>query len=260
MADVQILWNILQQEAASQQRQNPLLEKFFQSCILQHDSLISAISYVLAKKLQTDFLSSDHLYTLFHEHYQADSRLAEYLCADLDAVLLRDSACHHFYQAFCFYKGFHALATYRVMHALWQQDKTVLALQLQQRMSSVFDVDIHPATQIGCGIMLDHATGIVIGETAVVGNHVSLMQGVTLGGTGKAGGDRHPKIRDGVLISVGAIILGNIEVGEGAQVAAGSVVLKAVPAHAIVAGVPAEIVGKAASATPALAMDHRITS
>jgi len=259
MTEMQTLWNTLRQEAEWQQQQNPLLENFFQSCILQHDSLISAISYVLAKKLQTDFLSSDRLYTLFHEYYQADPGLAEYLCADLDAVLMRDSACHHFYQAFCFYKGFHALATYRVMHALWQEGKTVLALQLQQRMSSVFDVDIHPATQIGTGIMLDHATGIVIGETAVVGNHVSLMQGVTLGGTGKAGGDRHPKIRDGVLISVGAVILGNIEVGEGAQVAAGSVVLKAVPAHAIVAGVPAEVVGKANSATPALTMDHRIT-
>lgn len=259
MTDVKTLWNTLQQEATLQQQQDSLLKNFFQSCILQHDSLISATSYVLAHKLQTDFLSADTLYTLFHEYYQADPRLAEYLCADLDAALMRDSACRHFYQAFCFYKGFHALATYRVMHALWQQDKKVLALQLQQRMSSVFDVDIHPATQIGCGIMLDHATGIVMGETAVVGNHVSLMQGVTLGGTGKEGGDRHPKIRDGVLISVGAVILGNIEVGEGAQIAAGSVVLKAVPAHTIVAGVPAEVVGKAASATPALLMDHRIT-
>jgi len=259
MTDVQTLWNTLRQEAKWQQQQDPLLESFFQSCILQHDSLISAVSYLLAHKLCTDFLSSDDLYKLFHEHYQADFQLTECLCADLDAALTRDSACHHLYQAFCFYKGFHALATYRVMHALWQQDKTVLALQLQQRMSSIFDVDIHPATQIGSGIMLDHATGIVIGETAIVGNNVSLMQGVTLGGTGKAGGDRHPKVRDGVLISVGATVLGNIEVGEGAQIAAGSVVLKPVPAHTMIAGVPAEIVGKAASATPALTMDHRIT-
>jgi len=260
MVDIQNLWHTLRQEAESQRQQDPLMEKFFQTCILQHDSLISATSYLLAKKLQTDFLSSTSLYALFYEHYQADPRLAEYLCADLDAAIVRDCACHHAYQAFCFYKGFHALATYRVMHALWQQGRKVLALQLQQRMSAVFDVDIHPATQIGIGIMLDHATGIVIGETAVIGNYVSLMQGVTLGGTGKAGGDRHPKIRDGVLISVGATILGNIEIGEGAQIAAGSVVLKAVPAHTMVAGVPAEVVGKAASATPALTMDHRITS
>lgn len=259
MSDAQTLWQTLRKEAEWQHQQDSLLANFFQSCILQHDSLISAISYVLAHKLQTDFLSSETLYPLFHAHYQADPQLAESLCADLDAVMQRDSACHHLYQVFCFYKGFHALATYRVMHILWQEKKKVLALQLQQRVSSIFDVDIHPAARLGRGVMLDHATGIVIGETAVVGNHVSLMQGVTLGGTGKAGGDRHPKIRDGVLISVGAVILGNIEVGEGAQVAAGSIVLKAVPAHAIVAGVPAEVVGKAACATPALAMDHRIT-
>src|SRR5688572_2786895 len=139
MTDVQILWNTLRQEAEQQRGQDPLLENFFQSCILRHDSLISAISDVLAHKLQTDFLSSDQLYDLFHRHYQANPFLAGYLCADLDAIMTRDSACHHLYQAFCFYKGFHALATYRVMHALWQEGKTVLALQLQQRMSSVFD-------------------------------------------------------------------------------------------------------------------------
>src|SRR5690606_38081235 len=258
MTDERTLWSTLRQEAELQQQQDPLLKHFFQSCILQQDSLRSAISYLLAHKLQTTFLSPDQLYSLSLQYYQADARLIEYLCADLNAILDRDSACHHLYQAFCFYKGFHALATYRVMHALWRENKTVLALQLQQRMATIFDVDIHPATRIGSGIMLDHATGIVIGETAIVGNHVSLMQGVTLGGTGKEGGDRHPQVRDGVLISVGATLLGNIEIGEGAQVAAGSVVLKPVPAHTVVAGVPADIVGKTINDKPALAMDHRI--
>lgn len=252
------LWNTLRQQAAQQRQIEPLLADFLDRCILQQDSMDGALAYLLSHKLYSESLGFDALYTLLQKNYRQHPPQIAALCADLDAVLNRDSACTAAYQVFCFYKGFHALAAYRCMHSLWHSQHQILALQLQQRISMVFGVDIHPAARIGQGIMLDHATGIVIGETAVIGNHVSIMQGVTLGGTGKESGDRHPKIRDGVLISVGATVLGNIEVGEGAQIAAGSVVLKAVPAHSIAAGVPAEITGKASSTTPALTMDHRI--
>ncbi|NND69077.1 MAG: serine O-acetyltransferase, partial [Halioglobus sp.] len=160
------------------------------------------------------------------------------------------------YVPFLYFKGFHALQTHRVAHCLWQNGRESLALFFQNRMSAEFGVDIHPAAQLGSGILLDHATGVVIGETAVVGNNVSILQSVTLGGTGKDEGDRHPKIGDGVLISAGAKILGNIRVGEGAKIGAGSVVLEDVPPHTTVAGVPAKIVGRPASDSPALDMDH----
>src|SRR5262245_13901031 len=152
MTDAKTLWHSLRQEVTLQQQQDPLLAKFFHDSILQHDSLIAAISYLLAQKLQTNFLPTQHLCALFKEYYLADSQLEKDLCADLDAIMTRDCACRQVYQAFCFYKGFHALATYRIMHALWQQQKTVMSLQLQQRMSAVFDVDIHPAARIGHSI------------------------------------------------------------------------------------------------------------
>jgi serine O-acetyltransferase len=157
---------------------------------------------------------------------------------------------------FLYFKGFHALQTHRIGHWLWNHGRESLALFFQNQMSVEFGVDIHPAARLGHGIMLDHATGVVIGETAVVGNNVSILQSVTLGGTGKDEGDRHPKIGDGVLISAGAKILGNIRVGDGAKVGAGSVVLENVPAHTTVAGVPARIVGRPSSDQPALEMDH----
>ena len=171
-------------------------------------------------------------------------------------MLERDSACHEIYIPFLYFKGFHALETQRVAHWLWHQGRESLALFFQNRMSVVYGVDIHPAAKLGRGIMLDHATGLVIGQTAVVGDNVSILQSVTLGGTGKDEGDRHPKIGNGVLISAGAKILGNIRVGEGAKVGAGSVVLDEVPPHTTVAGVPAKVVGKPTTQQPALEMDH----
>lgn len=178
--------------------------------------------------------------------------------ADLHAVSERDSACCSQVTPLLYFKGFHALQAYRVAHWLWQQGRKSLALFLQNRISAVFAVDIHPAARIGKGIMFDHATGIVIGETAVVGDMVSIMQSVTLGGTGKEAGDRHPKVSNGVLIGAGAKILGNITVGECAKVGAGSVVLKDVPARAVVAGVPAKIIGDNLCGQPAQEMDHHI--
>lgn len=249
-------WPTLRREALEQSKAEPLLADFFDQVILQHPSLEKAIAHLLAGKLQGAVQGFERLGTLFESVLVADPSIGNSLQRDLQAAFDRDCAACHLYQVFCFSKGFHGLATYRVMHALWLQGQRQTALLLQSRMSAVLDIDIHPAARIGDGIMLDHATGIVIGETAVVGNDVSIMQSVTLGGTGKESGDRHPKIGKGVLISVGAIILGNITVGDGAQIAAGSVVLEAVPPHTVVAGVPAKIVGKPHCQQPALNMDH----
>jgi len=175
---------------------------------------------------------------------------------DLNAILDRDSACHELYIPFLYFKGFQALQIHRIGHWLWAHNRQPLANFLQSQMSRHFGIDIHPAARFGHGIMLDHATGLVVGETAVVGNRVSILQSVTLGGTGKEDGDRHPKIGDGVLISAGAKILGNIHVGEGAKVGAGSVVLQDVPAHTTVAGVPAKVVARHEGVAPSLSMTH----
>ena len=178
--------------------------------------------------------------------------------ADLSAVFQRDPACHSYAQAFLFFKGFHALESYRVAHYLWTHRRQTMALFIQNRMSDLFAVDIHPAAKLGRGIMIDHATGVVIGETAVVGDDVSMLHGVTLGGTGKQDEDRHPKVGRGVLLSTGAKVLGNIHVGNCSRIAAGSVVLADVPPHMTVAGVPARVVGPAGCAEPARSMDQSI--
>jgi len=251
------IWQRLYQEALQISESEPLLQDFLQQTILQHSSLNNCLATILASKLHNNFLTYEELLSVFKDTLQPHET-QQALSNDLMAVYNRDSACQSYYQALCFYKGFHAISAYRAAHALWVKDQKQFAYLLQNRISVVMQVDIHPAAQMGSGIMFDHATGIVIGETATVGNNVSIMQSVTLGGTGKESGDRHPKIRDGVLISVGAKILGNIEVGEGAQVAAGSVVLKAVAPHTIVAGVPAKEVGKPCGEQPALLMEHKI--
>lgn len=178
--------------------------------------------------------------------------------ADIRAITERDPAATRFSEPLLYFKGFHALQTHRVAHWLWSEGRRELALFLQSRASEVFGVDIHPAARIGKGILVDHATGVVVGETAVVEDNVSILHEVTLGGTGKDCGDRHPKVRHGVLIGAGAKILGNVEVGEGAKIGAGSVVLEDVPAHATVAGVPAKVVGIAEGDEPARTMDHRL--
>jgi serine O-acetyltransferase len=253
-----VLWRNIKTEAQAQEKHEPLLSGFFQQSILTQASFEAAISFTLAQKLQNEVITAEGLRALFQKTLLMTPALMNAIAADIVAIKQRDCACNYYYQALCFFKGFHALATYRIMHELWLQNHRPLALHLQNRVSAILAVDIHPAAQIGQGVMLDHATGIVIGETAVVGNNVSIMQAVTLGGTGKESGDRHPKIGNDVLISVGATVLGNISIGEGAQIAAGSVVLDAVAPHTLVAGVPAKTVGKAHSAQPALIMDHTI--
>ena len=252
------IWQRIREETRIAVADEPILASFMHATILHHDRLECALSFHLANQLDSPSASSMMLREVFLEAFESDPSIGVAIRADLTAVLERDSACHEYHLPFLYFKGFHALQTHRVAHWLWREGRHSLALFFQSRMSQKFGVDIHPAARFGNGIMLDHATGLVVGETAVVGNRVSILQSVTLGGTGKEDGDRHPKIGDGVLISAGAKILGNIVVGEGAKIGAGSVVLKAVPPHTTVAGVPAKVVGVPGSDNPALDMDHGI--
>ena len=258
LASVDPVWERLRAEAEATTEREPELAGFIHATILKHERLESALSYHMARKLGGEDLSPLMVRETFEDAMAADRGIGEAIRSDLAAVLERDPACHAYVDAFLYYKGFHALECYRVAHWLWQEGRRAMALFFQNRMSELFAVDIHPAAKMGRGIMIDHATGVVIGETAVVEDDVSIMQDVTLGGTGKEGGDRHPKIRRGVLLSLGAKILGNIEIGEYARVGAGSVVLKPVPAHCTAVGVPAKLVNCKCADRPSHAMDHLI--
>ena len=251
----QTLWQQIIREAKAATTAEPVLADFFRATILDHDSLGEALSHHLANKLGSDEAPAAMLRSIMQRAFSTPE-IINAVASDIAATVDRDSACNQYLTPFLYFKGFLALQAYRAAHQLWLEQRKSLALLLQYRISLTFAVDIHPAACIGSGLLLDHATGLVIGETAVVDDCVSIMQSVTLGGTGKASGDRHPKIRKGVLIGPGAKILGNIEIGEGAMVAASSVVLKSVPAHAVVAGVPASVVGDARSEEPSQAMDH----
>lgn len=258
-AENDVLWHEIREEVKRTIQEEPVLATFLHSTILYHQSLECALSFHLAHKLDCPNASALLIREVIEEALNSDPSISKAMRCDLRAVRERDSACDSYSVPFLYFKGFHALQTHRVAHWLWKNNRKALALFFQNCVSTVFSVDIHPAAQIGHGILIDHATGVVIGETAVVGNNVSLMQSVTLGGTGKEEGDRHPKIGDGVLISAGAKILGNIRIGCGAKVGAGSVVLQEVPPHTTVAGVPAKIVGHPKSEHPALDMDHGIS-
>lgn len=236
----------------------PNLTSFLHSTILNHQHLEDAVSYHIAGKLDAPSLPAMLLREVITEAFMQDPNIGFAVREDICAVRDRDPAVDCCLVPFLFLKGVHALISYRVAHWLWRNDRRVLALHLQNRISEVFAVDIHPAARLGKGILIDHATSVVIGETAVVGNNVSMLHEVTLGGTGKDIGDRHPKVREGVLIGAGAKVLGNVEVGEGARIGAGSVVLDDVPAHTTVAGVPAKIVGHNKIEQPALAMCHQL--
>lgn len=253
------LWPSLQAEAEQLAKDEPILASYFNTTILRHDSLSSALSFLLASKLDSISIPAMVLREVFEEAMtDPTSGIVECIEKDILSIKERDAACDCLVTPLLFFKGFHALQTYRVANWLWKHNRKSLALYLQGQMSMVFSVDIHPASTIGSGIMLDHATGLVVGETCIIEDNVSILQSVTLGGTGKETGDRHPKIRSGVLIGAGAKILGNIEVGEGAKVGAGSVVLEAVAAHTTVAGVPAKVVGRNTEKEPARVMDHNI--
>jgi serine O-acetyltransferase len=250
------VWDRIRKETEAEVAKEPILASFLYSTILNHSTLEAALSFHLAHMLDSATAPALLLREVIEGAFNSCSSIGEAIRADLLAVEERDSACNSLYVPFIYFKGFHALQAQRVAHCLWNDSRQSLALFFQNRVSTQFAVDIHPAARIGKGIMLDHATGVVIGETAVVGNNVSILQSVTLGGTGKEEGDRHPKVGDGVLISAGAKILGNIRIGEGAKVGAGSVVLEEVPPHTTVAGVPAKVVGRPTSDAPALDMDH----
>jgi serine O-acetyltransferase len=252
------LWNAMRDQGKELAAREPALASFVHATILKHEKLEDALSYHLAKKVGGEDLSPMLTREIFDEAIRAEPSIAEAVRADLSAVFERDPACRSYVEAFLFYKGFHALECYRIAHWLWAQQREGMALFFQSRMSELFDVDIHPAARLGRGIMIDHATGVVIGETAVVEDDVSMLHGVTLGGTGKEEGDRHPKIRRGVLLSMGVKVLGNIEIGEYSRIGAGSVVLKSVPAHCTAVGVPAKLVNCSGCDRPSQEMDQFI--
>ena len=248
-------WDRIVDEAKSSLIREPLLSSLVHSSILHHRSLEQALSYRVAHKLSTVEMPEQMLREISDEAMQ-DGEISSCARADLVAVTERDPACNRFIQPLLFFKGFQAIQAYRVGHWLWRAGRKDMAYYFQSRISEVFSLDIHPAALIGRGIMIDHAHSIVIGETAVVGNNVSMLHSVTLGGTGKQDDDRHPKIGDGVLIGAGAKILGNIKVGHCSRIAAGSVVLHDIPPCKTVAGVPAKIVGTAGCDQPSVSMDQ----
>ncbi len=252
------LWETIRQEAEEDVRREPLLASFFYQIILNHKTFEDALSFHLASKLASVTLPAVGMRDLIDEALRMDPAIGQSARADITAVITRDPACKKSSTPLLFFKGYQALQSYRIAHYFWNVGRLSLALFLQSRGSEVFAVDIHPAARIGKGVLIDHATGVVIGETAVVEDNVSMLHEVTLGGTGKESGDRHPKVRAGVLISAGAKLLGNIEIGTGAKVGSGAVVLDNVEPHTTVVGVPALPVGHTKSATPALDMDHRI--
>lgn len=251
------IWAEAQADAEREAANEPVLASFLHVTICNHNSLEAALSFHLANKLSSPTLQAISLIELINEAFTNDA-VRDAVRTDLQAVRERDPACRGYLMPLLYFKGFQALQAHRVAHWLWEQGREPLAFMLQSRMADVFSVDIHPAAQIGSGILVDHATGLVIGETAVIEDNVSLLHEVTLGGTGKETGDRHPKIGKGVLIGAGAKILGNIRIGEGAKIGAGSVVLDPVDPHCTVAGVPARVVGRPTSDNPALEMNHRL--
>lgn len=252
------VWTRIREEANQAVLDEPLLGGLIHSSLLHHKSLERALAYRISLKLASGEMSEQILREIGEEAFSKDPEIGAAARADLVATLERDPASHRMIQPILFFKGFQALQAYRVGHWLWGQGRRDMAYFLQMRISEVFGIDIHPAARLGRGIMIDHAHSIVIGETAVVGNNVSMLHSVTLGGTGKEDGDRHPKVGNGVMIGAGAKILGNITVGACSRIAAGSVVLEDLPAKVTAAGVPARIVGEAGCSQPSVLMDQML--
>lgn len=253
------IWEQIRAEVEGELAREPALGEFLNSTILGRTGLEDALTWLLSHELAGPMVSQAELHAIFTDVHTRHPEIGEAARRDLDAIRERDPALETYHPALLFFKGFHSVQTYRIAHVLWNEQRHLAALLLQSRMSQVYGVDIHPAARIGAGLMIDHATSVVIGETAVIEDNVSILHEVTLGGTGKDTGDRHPKVRAGVLIGAGAKLLGNVEIGEGAKVGAGSVVLDDVTAHSTVAGVPAVEVGQTEDDMPALTMDHHLT-
>ena len=252
------VWVRVRREAEEVVKREPELATFIYSTVLHHDTLEAVVAYRLSERLDHPALSSELIRQAYKDLLEDNPSIGECFRADIVATLDRDPATHRLLEPVLYYKGFHAIQTQRLSHWLWSKGRRDFALYLQSRASAAFQCDIHPAARIGRGIFLDHATGVVVGETAVIDDDVSILHDVTLGGTGKEAGDRHPKIRYGVMIGAGAKILGNIEVGHCARIAAGSVLLKSVPNNVTVAGVPARVVGRAGCPEPSRTMDQML--
>lgn len=257
-ADIMAVWKALREEAARVAADEPTLVHLVDDVILSRDSAAAALGARLARRLAREDMPRDSLEPLLTGVFENHPHLVHSATRDLLAMFERDPACFSLLEPLLFFKGFLALTTYRVSHQLWRDQRRWLALYLQSIASEAFAVDIHPAARIGCGILLDHATSFVVGETAIIEDDVSILHEVTLGGTGKQTGDRHPIIRSGVLLGAGAKILGRVEIGTGAKVGAGSVVLADVPAHTTVAGVPAVVVGQSSEENPAIEMNQHL--
>lgn len=257
-ADSPEVWEWIRTEAERVADAEPQLRPLLQDVVLGQSGLGAALGVRLARKLAREDMTREELAPLLEGILDGEEHLVDSAARDLLAIVARDPACRSPLEPLLFFKGFMAISTYRVSHYLWTHGRRELALYFQSLASEVFAVDIHPAARIGCGILLDHATSFVVGETAIIEDNVSILHEVTLGGTGKESGDRHPIVRSGVLLGAGAKILGRVEIGEGAKVGAGSVVLNDVPPHTTVAGVPAQVVGVSGEDSPALEMDQTL--
>lgn len=257
-AGVPGVWEWVREEAERVAASEPQLRALLDDVIVKQPCLGTSLSERLARKLAREDMTRDELAPLLARILSENEHLVESAARDLRAIVERDPACQSPLEALLFYKGFLAISTYRVSHQLWSSGRRELALYFQSLASEVFSVDIHPAARIGCGILLDHATSFVVGETAIIEDNVSILHEVTLGGTGKQSGDRHPIVRSGVLLGAGAKILGRVDIGQGAKVGAGSVVLNDVAPHTTVAGVPAQVVGVSREESPAHEMDQSL--
>ncbi len=252
------LWQSICSEAKSSSLREPVLASFYYATILNHRSTAAALAFNLALRLDSATIPATLIREVCNQALQADANMRQAIEDDIDAYYSRDPACDQYSMPLLYFKGYQAIQGQRIAHWLWQNQRSAMALYFQHRIACEFDVDIHPAARIGRGIMLDHATGLVVGETAVIGDNVSMLHGVSLGGSGCCRGDRHPKIGSGVMIGAGAKLLGNIRIGDGAKIAAGSVVLQDVDPHTTVAGVPAEVVGSPLAEQPALSMNQSL--
>jgi serine O-acetyltransferase len=252
------VWTRIRREAETVALTEPELASFIYSSVLHHDTLETAVAHRIGERLDHADVSGELIRQAYADALDESPAIGEAFRADIVATFDRDPATNRFIEPLLFFKGFHAIQTHRLANWLWNKARKDFAFYLQSRASAVFQTDIHPAARIGRGIFLDHATGLVVGETAVIDDDVSMLHDVTLGGTGNEVGDRHPKIRHGVMIGAGAKILGNIEIGHCARIAAGSVVLKSVPNNKTVAGVPARVIGEAGCAEPSRTMDQML--
>ena len=250
------IWERLREEAKTDLEGEPALASYLYSTVLAHKSIEDVLAFVLANKLRNNVLLDSQLLELFSSQYKKYPELGKKCLADMQAVYERDPACDRYLAIVLFFKGFQAIQAQRVAHSLWLEDRKALSFLLQNRISEVFHVDIHPGAVLGQGMMMDHATGVVIGETAVVGENVSILNGVTLGGTGTSQGDRHPKVGDGVVIGANVTILGNINVGADTKIGAGSVVLDDIPEGSNAVGIPAKVINRGAPQQPSLSMDQ----